>query len=108
MSFADKSSFTDHSTSGNTTKVDDVGCALRDIARRGSQAVCAAGGYDVIAAALGNDVTAIPDMVDSLADESNQMTETGEVESDSLDDLDDSELDKVDKTNMVCCFFCYQ
>jgi transcription factor IIIB subunit 2 len=94
VSFADEPSFTGHSTSDNTTKVDDIGFTLRDLARRGSHAVYAAGGYDVIAAALGNDVTAVPNMVDSFAAESSQMTESEEVESDNLDDLDDSELDK--------------
>lgn len=94
VSFADEVAV--HNTAGDALRLDDVGCALRDTARRGSLAVKAAGGYDVIAAALGNEVTAIPDVVDSLADnEPSQTATTSTDEGDKLDDLDDGELDKV-------------
>ncbi|XP_062515553.1 transcription factor IIIB 90 kDa subunit-like isoform X2 [Corticium candelabrum] len=94
VSFAPEVDVDDHSHTDDTIRSDDVESTLKNTARRGILAVRAAGGYDVVAAALGNEITEVPGVVDSLADSEPTESMLVEDESDVWDDLDDAELNK--------------
>ena len=74
----------------------EIRSALTHTAMSGGPSIEAAGGGDVLAAAMGNDVVSIPDLVASLTGEDNAVDENeAGIEGELLDDLDDDELDRV-------------
>ncbi|XP_065833406.1 transcription factor IIIB 90 kDa subunit-like [Oscarella lobularis] len=74
----------------------EIRSALTHTAMSGGPSIEAAGGGDVLAAAMGNDVVSIPDLVASLTGEDNAVDENeAGIEGELLDDLDDDELDRL-------------